>query len=233
MRPKSYKNMMGDLIKDMGLDPDFFDCYGSLKKLLSHGNEKMIETTKANPDKYFVCFNLPARVTCPMAGDCLKYCYASKGCYVFRDSIKSMQRHYDLSKTDDFVRMMNEEIAWRIRNLKRQGKTLYVRIHDSGDFYSLSYARKWIEIAKANPEAVFYSYTKCVSMWHYLEDRDEKPDNFRIIKSVGGLQDIQIREDDVRAVVIKSNEEMTEDMMDATGNDYIALIAKTVALPIH
>lgn len=233
MKQKSYKQMMNEATKDLGLDPAYFDKDGSLKKLLSVNNEKMIETTKANPGKMFVCWNLPPKITCPQAKDCLPYCYANKGCYGFRDPKLSMQRHLDLSKSDDFVRLMNEEIGWRVRNLKKKGVTLYVRVHDSGDFYNLKYAMKWIEIAKSNPDAMFYSYTKCVRMWNEIEDAGLRPDNFKIIYSEGGKQDLEIRDDVTIAVVIKDPSQMTEDMMDATGNDYIALIAKTVALPIH
>lgn len=233
MRQRSYKEIMTDAIEGMDLDPAYFDSNGVLKKLLSENNEKMVETTKANPDKKFVCWNLPPKITCPQAKDCLPYCYASKGCYGFRDPQLSMQRHLDLSKTDDFVRLMNDEIGWRVRNLKKRGITLYVRIHDSGDFYNLKYALKWIEIAKANPEAVFYSYTKCVRMWNEIDDADLRPSNFKIIMSEGGKQDLEIRDDATRAVVIKDPSQMTDEMMDATGNDYIALVAKIVALPIH
>lgn len=229
----SYKEIMERATDGMDLDPKYFNKDGSFKKLLSDANEKMVETTKANPDKKFVCWNLPARITCPQAKDCLPYCYASKGCYGFRDPQLSMQRHLDLSKSDDFVRLMNEEIAWRVKNLKKKGITLYVRIHDSGDYYNLKYAMKWIEIAKANPEAVFYSYTKCVRMWNEIDDAGLRPSNFKIIMSEGGKQDLEIREGSTRAVVIKDSSQMTNEMTDATGNDYIALIAKIVALPIH
>lgn len=229
----SHAQTMLDIVKDMGLEDDYFDSNGHVKSFFSKDNTKMKETMEKNPDKEFICFNMPARVTCPQAKVCLKYCYASKGRYVFPKNVRSMMRHYEISQTDRFVEWINEEVSWRIKQAAKKGKTLYVRVHDSGDYYSLEYARKWIAIANANPEATFYSYTKSVSIWHYLEDKGEKPDNFRLIMSEGGKEDLLIRDTDARAVVITSPEQMTDEMMDATGNDYVALIAKIVALPIH
>ena len=40
----------------------------------------------------------------------------------------------------------------------------YVRIHDSGDYYSKVYLQKWIDIANLFPEIKFYSYTNSVAM---------------------------------------------------------------------
>lgn len=230
---QSHSKAMLEIVKDLDLDPEYFESNGKLKSFFSKDNTKMKETMENNPDKEFICFNMPARITCPQAKICLKYCYASKGRYVFPPVKASMMRHYEMSKTDRFITLINEEIGWKIRQAAKKGKTLYVRVHDSGDYYSLEYARKWIAIANANPEAIFYSYTKSVSMWHYLEDNGEKPDNFKLIMSEGGKEDLLIRNDDTRAVVITSPDQMTDEMMDATGNDYVALIAKVVALPIH
>lgn len=233
MSTVSHKRTMLDLVSDLDLDPDYFGSDGKLKSFFSKENTKMKETMEKNPDKEFICFNMPAKVTCPQAKECLRYCYASKGRYNFSNNRRSMMRHYEISKTDRFTELIDQEVGWRVRQAAKKGRTLYIRVHDSGDYYSLEYARKWIAIAKANPDAVFYSYTKSVSIWHYLEDNGEKPENFRLIMSEGGKEDLLIRDTDARAVVITSPDQMTEDMMDATGNDYVALIAKTVALPIH
>ena len=60
----------------------------------------------------------------------------------------------------------------------------YVRVHDSGDYYSKQYLQKWIEIAIHNPNVRFYSYTNCVEM---LKEAD-LPDNYDIIYSDSGKQ---------------------------------------------
>lgn len=196
-------------------------------------NEKMKETMRANPGTVFYNFNLPAIKTCPSAKDCMRFCYANQGRYIFGTVKESMERHYRMTLQPYFVDIMDDEVKWRNQQAKKKHCDLYVRIHDSGDFYSIEYARKWIEIAKRNLDVVFYAYTKCISMWHHLEDNGEKPSNFYIIKSEGGKGDSKIRDTDVRAIVINDISEMTPDMMDATGNDMVALKAKIVALPYH
>lgn len=202
------------------------------KKMLTQ-NEKMKETMRVNPGTVFWNFNLPAIKTCPSAGDCMKFCYATQGRYIFGSVKNSMERHYLKSLQEWFTDVMDEEIKWRNKNARRKHCDLYIRVHDSGDYYSIAYARKWIEIAKCNPDVTFYSYTKCVSMWHHLIDNGEKPSNFHIIMSEGGKGDAKIRPDDVRAIVVNSVEDITGDMMDATGNDMIAMKAKIIALPYH
>jgi hypothetical protein len=71
---------------------------------------------------------------------------------------------------------MNKEIAKK--------KPDYVRVHDSGDYYSKAYLDKWIEIAIHNPHVRFYSYTNSVEM---LKSAD-LPDNYDIIFSDSGKQ---------------------------------------------
>lgn len=196
-------------------------------------NGKMKETMAANPGTVFFNFNLPAIKTCPSRGECEKFCYATQGRYIFGSVVDSMEKHYLKSLQPWFVDVMDEEIKWRNRNARRKHCDLYVRVHDSGDYYSIAYARKWIEIAKRNPDVIFYSYTKCISMWHHLIDNSECPSNFRIIMSEGGKGDMKIRENDVKAIVINDLSEMTPEMTDATGNDMVALTARIIALPYH
>ncbi len=46
---------------------------------------------------------------------------------------------------------MNEEIAKK--------KPDYIRVHDSGDYYSRAYLDKWLAIAIHNPQVRFYMST--------------------------------------------------------------------------
>ena len=41
-----------------------------------------------------------------------------------------------------------------------KAKFKVVRIHESGDFYSIEYVEKWDNIAKQLPQVKFYAYTK-------------------------------------------------------------------------
>jgi hypothetical protein len=60
----------------------------------------------------------------------------------------------------------------------------YVRVHDSGDYYSRKYLNKWIDIALLFPEVKFYSYTNMVQ----LTKEVDLPSNFDIIYSDSGKQ---------------------------------------------
>ena len=144
-------------------------------------NSKLKKTSKALSLRVFN-FGIPAyksvsgKLTCPMADECVKFCYAKKGAYIWGNVKPAFEKRYELTKTDDFVAAMNAEI------LKK--KPDYVRVHDSGDYYSKAYLDKWTEIAIHNPNVRFYSYTNMVDMMLNAS----LPDNYDIIFSDSGKQ---------------------------------------------
>lgn len=144
-------------------------------------NSKLKKTSKALDLRVFN-FGIPAyksasgKLTCPMADECVKFCYAKKGAYVWSNVQPAFEKRYQLSKTLEFIDAMNAEI--------KKKRPDYVRVHDSGDYYSRSYLAKWITIAKDNPEVRFYSYTNMVDMMH----KAELPNNYDIIFSDSGKQ---------------------------------------------
>ena len=173
------------------------------KRLLSQ-NAK-IKATSEELNTNIFNFNIPAyksesgKITCPFADACVKYCYAQKGNYKrFAKTINpSMEYRYELSKTVAFVPLMVEAI----KTLKAN----FIRIHDSGDFYSKKYLDKWLAIAKANPNVNFYAYTKSHSFFRGIN----LPDNFDIIFSEGSKLDNQLNKETERhASIFKSKEEL-------------------------
>jgi len=79
-------------------------------------NAKMKKTSLENNTKIFN-FSIPAyktksgKITCPFAKECVKYCYAQKGNYTRFPKIgELMEKKYELSKTENFINLMNEEI---------------------------------------------------------------------------------------------------------------------------
>lgn len=144
-------------------------------------NSKLKKTSKALGLKVFN-FGIPAyksitgKLTCPMADECIKFCYARKSAYTWSNVKPAFERRYELTKTSDFIVEMNAEIQKR--------KPQYVRVHDSGDYYSREYLQKWIEIAKANPDVRFYSYTNMVELLKEIT----LPENYDIIYSMSGKQ---------------------------------------------
>ena len=150
-------------------------------------NTKLKKTSKALGLRVFN-FGIPAyksasgKLTCPMADECVKFCYAKKGAYVWSNVQPAFEKRYQLSKTNDFVDAMNSEISKK--------KPDYIRVHDSGDYYSRAYLSKWIEIAIHNPDVRFYSYTNMVDMML----KASLPSNYDVIFSDSGKQKHLINE---------------------------------------
>ena len=147
-----------------------------------------------------------------MADSCVKFCYAKKGAYIWSNVKPAFEKRYQLSKTDKFVEAMNAEI--------RKKKPDYVRVHDSGDYYSRAYLKKWIDIANSNPSVRFYSYTNMVDMML----KTSLPDNYDIIFSDSGKQKHLIDETRHRHTKIFSSHSdlVSNNYVDASSIDLMA-----------
>lgn len=64
----------------------------------------------------------------------------------------------------------------------------WIRIHDSGDFFSDDYLRAWLRICRVRPDLHLYCYTKEVDRFRRLVEPDPPP-NFLWVYSYGGTQD--------------------------------------------
>jgi hypothetical protein len=180
-------------------------------------NSKLRKTSEALNLRVFN-FGIPAyksasgKLTCPMADKCIKFCYAKKGAYIWSNVQPAFEKRYQLSKTDKFISKINAEII-----LKEPD---YVRVHDSGDYYSKKYLNKWIKIAKHNPDVRFYSYTNCIKM---LKDT-KLPKNYNIIFSSSGKQTNLINKTKDRHSIIFKNkiELLKSNYTDASDIDLLA-----------
>ena len=194
-------------------------------------NSKMKKTSLKNNAKIFN-FSIPAyktksgKVTCPFAAACVKYCYAQKGNYTRFPIVQElMEKKYEISKQNNFNSLMNEEI--------KKKKATHIRIHDSGDFYSIKYLAKWIQIAEFNPSIIFYAYTKSIK---FFVDGLLLPDNMKIIFSEGSKTDELINAREHRhARIFKDIETLNAaGYIDASENDLQAITDnKKVGLIFH
>jgi hypothetical protein len=174
--------------------------------LLGKGNTKLVKTAKEFGVRIFN-FSIPAgndkksgKITCPFAGSCLKLCYAKRGMYRFGNVERALTKRYEASKQENFVQTITDELT----KVKKDKQT-YVRIHDSGDFYSPTYFAKWLTIAKNNPSVRFYAYTKSHSFIRGIE----LPENFDLIFSLGSKNDELINvETERHSKIFYSAEEM-------------------------
>ena len=192
-------------------------------------NKKLKKTSLLNNARV-LNFSIPAykdmngKTICPFAKDCIKYCYAQKGNYRFNNVKKGQQKRYELTKTNNFIKIMNANLLLE--------RPTHVRIHDSGDFYSIKYLNKWMQIAKDNKDIIFYAYTKSIQFFKGLQ----LPKNLKIIFSEGSKKDDLINTlKDRHARIFKSIGELLKaGYIDASNNDLNAITTnKKVGLVYH
>ena len=110
------------------------------------------------------------------------------------------------------------------------------RIHVAGDFFRQKYFNAWIIVAKANPDKLFYAYTKSLVYW--LRMRDEIPSNLVLTASRGGSRDDLIIPHGLReAVVVFSEKEADDKFLGIDEDDSHAAVPEwredSFALLIH
>lgn len=195
--------------RDLTLDELKRDISVRPKALI--GQNKKLATSGKNANQVFFDSTLPSYQgifvdestgefkivrTCPSAGACKAFCYASKGNYViFKNSsmLSSRVVNYLMNDPQGFQDQMIREIkavASPGNRSKLKGKEIVLRWHDSGDFLSEKYLLLAYAVAKATPDVLHYAYTKQIPMVRKLAS--EKPDNFEFVFSVGGLFDADI-----------------------------------------
>lgn len=141
-----------------------------MRKLLNPGNSKLGESVYS--------FSLPAGDSClGQTAICASHCYAKSGFFRYANVQSKYQDAYVLVRDTPglFVAQMNRELATL--------RPHTVRIHASGDFFSLSYVGAWAEIMRRNPSTSFYAYTRSwriPTLRDALEAVAENVGNFRL-----------------------------------------------------
>jgi len=172
------------------------------------------DNSKLKRDK-IKAINLPCKLTCPFAdickrhkgrpvfndsGECTAYqCYASKGLYNGTRPKEHSATNWEITKLPEFAQVIQPEID--------RFKGPAIRLHTSGDFYNGAYVTKWVSIARANPNKLFYAYTKSIP--YFLKNDgtyfDWIPNNLKVIFSYGGKYDHLIdRSRHAHAVIFRS-----------------------------
>lgn len=83
---------------------------------------------------------------------CAARCYAARGHFLHTAVQAFFERNKAFSQTPEFV-------GWMAGELARLNAKVF-RIHVSGDFYSVDYTLKWLEIVKKNRRVRFFAYTR-------------------------------------------------------------------------
>ena len=197
-------------------------------------------------------FSLPSGWTCPGAKDCLSKadrvtgkitdgpdtlfrCFAASGEARSPALRKMVWHNFDLIKST----LMS---AWRYKKDKVQcvadlihnslpKKFDVMRVHVGGDYFSVDYLKAWIEVAKRNPEKIFYSYSKSL---HFFK-RFALPENLVLTASRGGKYDDLIDLHGWKeALVVYSEQEAIDKGLEIDHDDTHAAFGKdNFALLIH
>jgi hypothetical protein len=197
-------------------------------------------------------FTLPAGWSCPAAKDCLSRADRTTGkvkdgpetefrCFMASAEARSpslralVWHNFDLIKTT----MLN---AWRYKKDKVQSVADLIhnslpkdfdilRVHVGGDYFSRDYLEAWIEVAKRNPEKIFYSYSKSL---HFFKQY-ALPENLVLTASRGGKYDELIDQHGWKeALVVYSEEEAEARGLEIDHDDTHAAFGKeNFALLIH
>jgi len=182
--------------------------------LLSNGNDKLNETAKilkkmTGKRVKIASFNLPAfkaadgfRV-CAGAADCASVCYARQGTFLFASSRRVREDNLAFLK-ETYKSGGEDAVFFALLNLISNDKATHYRIHDSGDFFALWYARVWVRVAEACPDRTFYAYTKSVPFFKNMT----VPSNFALTYSYGGVWDNQIPEGAPVARIFVSHDDL-------------------------
>ena len=197
-------------------------------------------------------FTLPAGHTCPAAKDCFSRADRETGKVtdgpdtVFRcfmasaearsPSLRKLVWHNlelikEALKRDAQAGFENMPHTSQLINKSLPKKFDIMRVHVGGDYFSRQYLMAWIEVAKLNPDKVFYSYSKSLHLFKQFA----LPENLVLTASRGGKHDDLI---DIHgwkeALVVYSEEEAAERGLEIDHDDTHAAFGEdNFALLIH
>jgi hypothetical protein len=207
------------------------------KLFFGYGNAKLSDV--------IATFSLPAGWTCPSANECL--CKSNRATGLLTDGPKNKFRCFAASQEALFPSVRNSR--WKNFERLKEAKSVQamadlihnslpmgvakVRVHVSGDFFSETYFKAWLNVAAANPALIFYGYTK--QLQYLVKYRKVTPENFRFVASRGGVQDKLIEKYNlVSAEVVFSTEEARRKGLEIDHDDSHAIAAnKSFALLLH
>jgi len=182
----------------------------------SPANAKLRKLSKAHSVKPWLSdgrkvysLDLLSGWSCPFAKDCLSKVHTgSDGKRYVVDGKATLFRCFDVSQEAVYPSVYNMRL--RNFNILRQAKTTsamvdklletfpekscgVLRVSVAGDIFNPHYFRAILELARLNPDVLFYAYTKSLRYWLADRARVRSLDNFVLTASYGGRDDDLIR----------------------------------------
>ena len=205
-------------------------------KSILQRNSKMTATMKMHAGYRIFNVSMPAGITCPMAGDCGRICYAKYGRMVMPNQMAGYRENLTMYEQGVFFDQLEAELTRQERLAAKMGQTVLIRIHDTGDFFSREYLEDWLTFMRAHPHVWFYAYTKSVSFVKDAAISGLIPENFTYVFSYGGKQDLLIdREHDRWAEIVPEDAEIPAGCFDGSHDDIYAADpgCRMIALRVH
>lgn len=175
-------------------------------------------------DRKVYSFDLLSGYSCPLAEKCLSKAVAdANGKRKIKDGPKTEFRCFSASQEVQYTNVYNlrknnydslkgfstAEICCMLDDAMPENMGI-CRIHVAGDFFNEKYFKAWIALAIANPDRLFYAYTKSLEYW--ISNLDNIPDNFILTASRGGRSDHLISDHNLRESVVVFSEEQAENL---------------------
>jgi len=193
-------------------------------------------------------FSLPSGWTCPAAKECQSRADRETG--KIKDGKHTKFRCFQASSEALYpsLRAMvwhnHDLIMARVNDQNKLADLIHaslpkkfdiLRVHVGGDYFNLTYLAAWCEVAKRNPEKIFYSYTKSTHLWEIAEMSDGIPANLILTASRGGWFDDKIEENAFKcAEVVFSEQEAIDKGLEIDHDDsHAAFGKKSFALLLH
>lgn len=176
-------------------------------------------------------FSLPSGYTCPGARECLARANRTTGKLTdgpdtqfrcFSASQEALYPNVRKVRWSNFLLLKNspDMVQLILDSLPEKAKA--IRLHVSGDYFNKEYFLAWLEVARSNPDILFYGYTKSLLYW--ITHRENIPKNFRLIASYGGKYDDCIDYHNLpNATVVYSEEEAHDKGLEIDHDDSLAM----------
>lgn len=127
-------------------------------------------------------------------------CWAASQEVIFKNLY--LQRKHNMETLMKVANSKEDIISLIQRSIPKNAKI--IRINLSGDYQNQRIFDAWLEIARANPSIIWYSYTKSLKFW--VRRLDSIPENFILTGSLGGSDDHLITEHKLRSVKVVYSE---------------------------
>jgi hypothetical protein len=123
----------------------------------------------------FYCFSTLPAVTCPGAGECIKYCYSFKAWRYPAAFCRQAQNTWLLRNNSEIIAQAFDAIPLNAT----------FRLYVDGDFSCLQDVSFWMQCVKSRPDIKAYGYSKSFRLLLEYSENNVFPDNYKLNISGG------------------------------------------------